>query len=285
MENTAPEPNDLRVSSWTDLVEQLYHGSWDARIERYRSNYAFRGLSIAAYDMKTSLIRMGGDFVPLERHLLRNFRKYAHRDAAPGDSVWNWLSVAQHRGLPTRLLDWTYSPFVAMHFATANVNRFDVDGVVWCVDYVKTNQLLPEKLRAALSKEGSHVFTVELLDHAARDLETFDGLTGLGDDEFVVFLESPSLDERIVNQYAFFSLLSNPRTALDSWLANHPELYRRIIIPAELKWEVRDKLDQANINERVLFPGLDGLSRWLTRHYSPKNAARSFPPPDDPELR
>ena len=39
-----------------------------------------------------------------------------------------------------------------------------------------------------------------------------------------------------------------------------------------MKWEIRDKLDQANINERVLFPDLDGLSRWLTRYYWPKPA-------------
>jgi hypothetical protein len=45
---------------------------------------------------------------------------------------------------------------------------------------------------------------------------------------------------------------------------------RQIVVPAELKWEVRDKLDQANINERTLFPGLDGLSRWLERYYLPR---------------
>jgi hypothetical protein len=63
--------------------------------------------------------------------------------------------------------------------------------------------------------------------------------------------------------------MTNPTDVLDSWLNDHPDLYRRIIIPKELKLEVRDKLDQANITERVLFPGLDGLAKWLKRHYKP----------------
>jgi hypothetical protein len=90
---------------------------------------------------------------------------------------------------------------------------------------------------------------------------------------FVVFLEPPSLDPRIVNQFALFSLMSSARATIDEWLAAHPELARKVIVPAERKWEVRDKLDQANINERVLFPGLDGLSQWLTRYYWPKPRA------------
>ena len=86
----------------------------------------------------------------------------------------------------------------------------------------------------------------------------------------VLFFEPPSLDDRIVNQFALLSLMTEATAILDDWLIKHPEVYRRIIIPAELKWEIRDKLDQANITERVLFPGLDGLASWLKRHYQPK---------------
>jgi len=78
------------------------------------------------------------------------------------------------------------------------------------------------------------------------------------------------MDDRIVNQFAFFSVMSDPEAVLDDWLVQHLQIARKIIIPARLKWEIRDKLDQANITERVLFPGLDGLSRWLRRHYSPR---------------
>lgn len=258
---------ELKVNNWLELQEALFHDSWDGKLERYRSGYVYRGLSSSKYPLKTSLRRLGGEFEKLEGHLLRNFRKYAHKNEVPGNSLWNWLAVAQHHGLPTRLLDWTYSPFIALHFATYEINKFDRDGVIWCVNYVKNNQFLPEKLKAIIIEEGSNTFTADMLDSGASSLKTLDNMQK---ETYAVFFEPPSLDERIVNQHALFSFLSNSTANMDEWLMNHPSLYFKIIIPAELKWEIRDKLDQANITERVLFPGLDGLSIWLKRHYSPK---------------
>jgi hypothetical protein len=218
--------------------------------------------------MTTSLVRLGGDPAAKERHLLRNFRKYAYLEVRPSDSVWYWLAAGKHYGLPTRLLDWTYSPYVALHFATADLQQMDQDGLIWCVDTDEVRAFLPRELARVLDAEGAHVFTAEMLERVATTLEELDNLPG----EFVVFLEPPSLDARIVNQFALFSLMSSPTALLDDWLLARSTTFRRIIIPASLKWEVRDKLDRANITERVLFPGLDGLSSWLKRHYFTKDA-------------
>jgi hypothetical protein len=258
---------DIRIASWTELNERLFDDTWNESICRFRSNFAYRGMSDVAEDLRTTLIRLGGPFANLEHHLLRNFKKYAHRNTVAQDSVWNWLAVAQHHGLPTRLLDWTYSPYVALHFATDNLEHFDREGVIWCMDYVETHKRLPQRLKQILHDERSNTFTAEMLARGARSLQEFQELSP---EDFVVFFEPPSLDDRIVNQYALFSMMSNPAARLDAWLAQHPELTFRIVLPACLKWEIRDKLDQANITERVLFPGLDGLSRWLKRHYSPR---------------
>jgi hypothetical protein len=259
---------EIRVSTWGELQEVLFADAWQPDLRRFRSDFAYRGRNDAAEDLSTSLLRLGGEPGSVEGHLLRNFRKYAQREAVPFDSIWNWLALAQHHGLPTRLLDWTYSPYVALHFATAAPATFDRDGVVWLVDYVRAQEEAPARLRDVLRDQEMNVFTAELLEEVAGGLGD---LEQLDDEDYVVFLEPPSLNERIVNQYGLFSLLSRPQARLDKWLEARPQLGRRLIVPAELKWEVRDKLDQANITERVLFPGLDGLSRWLARYYAPRD--------------
>jgi hypothetical protein len=272
--------SEIRVTDWNELNEQLYESSWQDTIGRYRSNFAFRGLSNARHRLQTTLSRMAGtSAASLEDHMMRTFKKYAHHDLRQYESLWYWWSLAQHHGLPTRLMDWTYSPYVAMHFATADIDQFDIDGVIWCVDFVKASTMLPDDFRKMQEQQGTLLFSVDMLDKimemhrmtSLKDLET------LSPSEFVVFFEPPSLDERIVNQFALFSVFSKPNIVFDDWLQSRPEMYRKIIIPAGLKWEVRDKLDQANITERVLFPGLDGLSQWLKRYYSPMKKLEAKP--------
>ena len=264
--------DDVRVKTWSELHERLYEGSWQEPLRRFRSTFAFRGMADASAPLATGLQILAPGAPGPEAPLLRNFRKYASSKDAPGESVWNWLALAQHHGLPTRLLDWTFSPYVALHFATDEPRLFDRDGVVWAVDYTRVHRLLPAPLRRVLEAECADVFTTELLAGVVRTLPE---LNALSEEPFLLFVDPPSLDQRIVNQFAVFSMMSSVAARLDEWLESRRHLARRLVFPASLKWEIRDKLDQANVTERVLFPGLDGLSRWLKRYYSPRDEQAS----------
>ena len=150
-----------------ELIELLFAGSWNAGapaipiavcIPRSRVDGA------RPVEQPAAAGRAGADINTLELSLLRNFRKYAHGQPAPGiDSIWHWLALGQHHGLPTRLIDWTYSPFVALHFATEHPDEYDRDGIVWCVNFVEANKLLPRRLKAILEEEQSETFTIDML--------------------------------------------------------------------------------------------------------------------------
>ena len=255
------------VESWHELDSEIADTGWCHHANRVHSTLVFRGLARSSYSHVSSLARLGGDYANLERHLVRNFRKYAHRER-PGPTMWDWLSLAQHHGLPTRLLDWTFSPLVALHFATASWP--EDDAVLLAVDCEGAHQLLPPDLQEVRDREGALVFTTELLGQQAPDLDQFDELGG--DDPFVLFFEPPSLDERIVNQAAVLSAISDPACHMEEWMDAHPDLWRAWRIPPEVKAQIRERLDQANVNERVLLPGLEGLASWLRRYYSPSGA-------------
>jgi hypothetical protein len=286
----ASNPPPCVIQSWDELVKELFQNSYNETLGRHRSPYVFRGQS-ADYPLLSSLMRINDDWTALpdlERHLLRNFKKYAHSAVARDNALnlgseWQWVSIAQHHGLPTRLLDWSYSPFVAMHFATANLDWMNQDGVIWCANTGVIQGWLPPALKRCLADAGTSVFTVEMLEQQCAG---FDSLTQAfsPENDFAVFFEPPSLDLRIVNQVALFSFLSRTDTRMDDWLRlkseQVPAVFRKIVIPASVKWEVRDKLDQANVNERVLFPGLDGLSSWLKRWYLPKDLPQSYMNPE-----
>ena len=289
---------EVTCTRWDQLIGELFADSLDTELDRYRSPYVFRGLPDPDYSLESTLNRLDHTDTQkiriIEERLVDSFRKYAHGEFDPGASLWHWISLAQHHGLPTRLLDWTYSPFVALHFATSDLSLMGRNSVVWCVDRWAIQRWPPADLKRALEDRHIGVFPIELLATEFPTFNKFD-VPDQGED-FMVFFEPPALDGRIINQGALFSFLSRPELDLDEWLAristenesDRPPLCKKVIVAHDLKWEVRDKLDHANLQERVLFPGLDGLSGWLKRWYTPKRTiggpapTRRHPGREDP---
>ena len=56
-------------------------------------------------------------------------------------------------------------------------------------------------------------------------------------------------------------------TDIERFFDVHTEQTVRFVISKDIRWDLRDLLDQYNINERIIYPGMDGLTRWITRHY------------------
>lgn len=253
------------IHSWEELQEIIFRDIWDENLMRYRSDFIYRGVSDKDFDLVPKLNRICSHDLTLEESLLRNFKKYGYADLGNYHSFWQTVALGQHYGLPTRLLDWTYSPLVAAHFATENTDEYDKDGAITCLDFGKLNKQLPPSLREVLLKAGSKNFTIEMLE---KSVEDFEKLKAQSDKPFALFFEPASISDRIVNQYALFSVVSDSSVLLSDILKDYDDLWFKIIIPKEVKLELRDKLDYINISERLIYPGLDGICKWITRRYS-----------------
>lgn len=268
---------DEYVKSWDDLTKVLHSATLlplkKEQGGHRRSSFVFRGMSNACWPLKTSLERLGSPPEKVEEAALRAFERYAPRGTFSLHSEWERLAVAQHNGLPTRVLDWTVSPLVAAHFATWEREFRNEDGVIWCVDAdVVRDQLLPENLRDHLLEKKAFVYSVPFLEQHYPSLETFDRTEGKACD-VMIFFEPPSIDARIQNQFGILSAMNGASKSHDAFLQEcsqtRPALARRIVIDRTAKSEIRDMLDQNNISERMLFPGLPGLCAWLRRYYGP----------------
>ena len=132
------------------IKDLIFEQTYNAAIDRTRSSYFYRGMPDASYKLVTSLYRNCKDsYAELEQPLLDNFINYVRiEDPSINESVWKAMVIGQHYGLPTRLLDWTHSTLVALHFANTEDNLDKLskrDGVVWRIDLRDLNRNLPPK--------------------------------------------------------------------------------------------------------------------------------------------
>ena len=255
------------------IKDLIFEQTYNEAIDRTRSSYFYRGMRNADYELVTSLQRNCKDASEeLEQPLLENFINYVrNEDPTINESIWKAMVIGQHYGLPTRLLDWTHSTLVALHFANAEDNLDKLaqrNCVVWRIDLRDLNRSLPQKYKDYLERKNTFVFPLDGLTEIASDLPQYDA--DMGEHAMVCF-EPPSIDQRIANQYSFFSAVPSGIDDLETFLNEHTDNTVKYIIDKRLRWELRDILDQFNINERMILPGKTGIAKWLARHYYVKN--------------
>ena len=218
---------EVEINSIPDLHKQL---------DSYRKQswFKFRGQS----DSQWMLVPKAGRAPYTNNSDQENFRNWKRRAFAylqrEQSSDLELLAIAQHTGLPTRLLDWTHNPLAAAFFAT--VENHERDGAVYAY--------LPDKL---------------FIEH---DTNPF-GLT-----EKVVVYQPNASSGRIINQLGYFSIHSGPSLPLDD--TTKRGVLEKVIIKACVKHEVMYMLNQYGVNYASLFPDLEGLSRhlcWWSENY------------------
>jgi FRG domain len=169
----------------------------------------------------------------MERLLLDEFKRSAlpHLDRSRLTSNWDWLAVAQHHGLPTRLLDWTTNPLIACFFATAVHGKSKQDGEIYSYQASEVGFYAPEN---------------------PDELDPF-SITRPG------FFKPSALAARIVSQRGLFSIQPFPDRAW--YLSKKTDKFH---IPVTFKAEFRRALFNMGADSAFIMSDLDGLAATLT---------------------
>jgi hypothetical protein len=259
---------DTEVRSLGELIDRVTPESPDPVTGRRRDSCVYHGSADASRALLTSLDRLGGVNPPhtktgLEEHILRNFARYSRPYLTKATNEWELLVAAQHHGVPTRVLDWSYSPLVAAHFAT--IGGQSVDRVIWRLDWKRMHRKFGFPELALL---------IEDLERIAGHGHEFTPWRLIGEGSkakpFACMIEPPTLDVRISAQAATFTLCSDTSHSFDEFLDEHDlaDALTRFVIPHTAADCVRDQLDMAGMDERRLFPDLDGVAAQMRRYYS-----------------
>ena len=258
----------VQIHTLGELVDLVTPEKPDPVTGRRRDAGVYRGTSDARAPVLTSLDRLGGGQphakAELESHILRNFIRYSrpHLGREPAND-WEHLVSAQHHGAPTRLLDWTYSPLVAAFFATRFSERDECDRAVWRFDWRPVHEKFGLPPRSLMPGDLGRLFGGEEL------LTPWDIFEARDKHTFAALIEPPSIDTRLVTQSAVFSLSSDKTMSFDDFLARHglEKHLTRFVIAAKDVARTRDQLDLVGMDERRLFPDLDGVAASLRRYY------------------
>lgn len=213
----------------------------------------FRGERRADYSLKPKIGRItnppaktgSGEFVldlryPVtligEREAFLRFKAAARLHLiSPPDNDWDWLALAQHHGLPTRLLDWTINPLVALYFAIS--------------EYVDDEWLKKERVNTP-DYNGDAAFYIMRVKHPPLDTKSSDLFASDG-----IFFPS-HVSTRISSQGGFFSIQKEPHKSL-KW-----GRIRKFHIPFSVRMDIKRELALYGVTHSFIYPGLEGIARW-----------------------
>jgi hypothetical protein len=232
-----------RVRNLSEYVDAL------GAIRTTRINW-FRGQSNALKPLVPSLARLPGDWLGREFILLKRFQQNAVALLPPHDrTLWDWLLLMQHYGVPTRLLDWTENPLAALYFAVLD-NPAD-DGIVWVLDPVGLNQAanitLPTNDIPVLGMD-----TAELESYSPEYVNSTSTRKG------PVAVLARRMFPRLVAQSGVFTITHKDATPIET--IRNGKFVGRIRVPKTAKAAIANELRNVGINKLALFPELDSVA-------------------------
>lgn len=227
--------NEQRISTFDELY---------ALTQRYRRAWVFRGVANVEFQLLPKIGRMGIS-QPAKKIKVDERRLFSAfvREAAPylssePASDWEWLAIAQHHGLPTRLLDWTENPVAAAFFACSQHENSDA-----AIYMLQTDKVVNEEVR-----KQSPFSVADLLKYRPRHVT-----------------------RRITAQRGLFTVHPRPTEPLALVHSGESRVHR-VIIESRFKRKLRWNLDQFGISQTALFPDLDGLAShmaWRFQDFDP----------------
>lgn len=258
--------NEVRVNDFTDLNSVVENLKNRAHFSINDITMIFRGQADSSWTLESTLLRSLiepdklkiEEVIDLESKALENFQRRAHLFhetslISDEDTLLDWWTLMQHYGSPTRFLDWTISPYVALYFAVSK--EFESDGAIWffCVrDLIeKMAQLYGEKCTPP--KED--------YEKIARDPNA---------QPIMHIFARDKLTDRMINQQGVFTFCHNVLedhaysvgNVLSESEDNGNGLWK-VVIPKKHKIQFLSKLHAMNITGASLFPGADGIGRYL----------------------
>ncbi|MFN7998037.1 MAG: FRG domain-containing protein [Bryobacteraceae bacterium] len=255
-----PLYREFRLQSWDAFLKIITDSPY--------SNWAFRGHRKVDWPLDSALSRYFRDFhidprawPQQEQRILRVFKRKAHQFLAQppaADDDFEWLALMQHHGAPTRLLDFTWSPYVAAFFA---LERATGVAAVWALNPAEISS---GSLRRS-STRGRRAIASPAMD--PRRPGNFARYFLKGDREFLWLGEPDLMNRRLIAQSGTFVLpgvLDKPMEEISRRYRDPENMMAKFILPAARMRETGlRELYRMNITYATLFPDLDGLARSL----------------------